>query len=299
MLNKDKTGLQIFENFETDRSLPKFIPKNPNQTGGIQGSELDLQYQSGGSADLPFMEAVPMVGGDWIDQNIDHRLELSRRMWKRIFRKLFGWAIPKIEKKPKLTVIDFFKNIKGSLENIEIYQEKVQNFINVAEHAAKMGQEALLEEIMRDVNIIKAEALLLGSNFKTVITEQQIIKFYKESERGLQLHYVKNFGRVIPLEVAKLKQKADQLLVFDNYVVLYYDKGAKTFKETQEEVIKRKDPILFGLIKNSRKLYYIADWIDEYCDLTLKELIDKFGDEAIKANDLTVKYKKHDDVQKH
>ena len=41
---------------------------------------------------------------------------------------------------------------------------------------------------------------------------------------------------------------------------------------------KKRDPILFGLIKGSRKLYYICDWIDEYCDLTLSQLIDKIGE---------------------
>jgi hypothetical protein len=132
----------------------------------------------------------------------------------------------------------------------------------------------------------------LTSNFKTCIKEDQIVTFYKESEKGLRLHYVKNFTRMIPEQVVKLKEKADNLMVFDNYVVLYYDKDAKTFKETQAEFMKRKDPILFGVIRNSRKLYYIADWVDEFCDLTLNDLINKFGNDAIKASDISVNYKK-------
>ncbi len=31
--------------------------------------------------------------------------------------------------------------------------------------------------------------------------------------------------------------------------------------------------MLFGIIKDARNFYYIGDWIDEYCDLTLKEAV--------------------------
>ena len=161
----------------------------------------------------------------------------------------------------------------------------------MAQHAKTMGQTALYEEIMKDILIIKQESLLLQSNFKTCITEEQVVSFYKESEKGLGLCYVRNFSRVVPEEVLKQKQIADTLHVFDNYVILYYDPTNKTFKETEAEKNKRKDPILFGVIRNVRKLYYIADWTDEYCDLTLKQFIVQFGEEAISANNINVNYK--------
>lgn len=36
---------------------------------------------------------------------------------------------------------------------------------------------------------------------------------------------------------------------------------------------KRKDPILFGVIAGSNKLYFIGDWIDEYCDLRFDDVV--------------------------
>lgn len=55
-----------------------------------------------------------------------------------------------------------------------------------------------------------------------------------------------------------------------------------------------KDPILFGKIKETDKLYFIADWQDEHCDLTFDKLIDFMGkdkDETKISNniDLTIK----------
>lgn len=35
--------------------------------------------------------------------------------------------------------------------------------------------------------------------------------------------------------------------------------------------------IIFGVIASSKKLYYITDWIDEYCDLTLEQFVDTLG----------------------
>ena len=58
-------------------------------------------------------------------------------------------------------------------------------------------------------------------------------------------------------------------------------------KETAREEAKRKDPIIFGVIAGSEKLYYVADWVDEYCDLTLEAFIDAIG---IKKDELHMDY---------
>ena len=83
------------------------------------------------------------------------------------------------------------------------------------------------------------------------------------------------YGKIPELEekIAKM----NELEVFDNYVVLYYDPDGKVYKETAYEEAKRRDPIIFGVIAGSKKLYYVADWIDEYCDLTLDAFVDALG----------------------
>jgi hypothetical protein len=54
------------------------------------------------------------------------------------------------------------------------------------------------------------------------------------------------------------------------------------------EAERRKDPILFGVIRGSRKLYYLGSWEDEYCDLTLDKFIEQFGEEAINKNNINI-----------
>jgi hypothetical protein len=76
--------------------------------------------------------------------------------------------------------------------------------------------------------------------------------------------------------------------VFDNYVVLHYDPQANAYGMTQEEVRKKKDPILFGVIHSSNKLYFVGDWIDEVCDLTLEQLGVVVGQEKLDEASLKV-----------
>ena len=54
-------------------------------------------------------------------------------------------------------------------------------------------------------------------------------------------------------------------------------KREKKQKITPEEKSKMKDPILFGFIKETRRLYFVADWEDEHCDLTFDEICDVVG----------------------
>lgn len=89
--------------------------------------------------------------------------------------------------------------------------------------------------------------------------------------------YFDDIARPIPEEVVDKIGKANELEVFDNYAVLYFDPNGEIYKETEQQRAKRKDPILFGLISGSNKLYYVADWIDEYCDLTLEKFVDTLG----------------------
>ena len=105
----------------------------------------------------------------------------------------------------------------------------------------------------------------------------------------MRLDYIKNFTRVIPSDVQKEKKKADKLKVFDNYVILHYDplkkNVAPTAKEKEADRKKKADPILFGVIAESHDLYYITDWVDDTCDLTLDEFVKVMG---IKKEELEI-----------
>lgn len=192
---------------------------------------------------------------------------------------------PVKEEKPKvykIDVIKFFDLVKLTTQKeVDDYYGRIGSYLAALKDAKEMGQTTLVDKWLGRIFTVKYESILRSKGFEKRITEAQLVSFVKKSEKGISLSYIKNFSRPIPKEVKEKKLEADSLHVFDNYVVLYYDPEGKVYKPTQAEREKERqrkaDPILFGVIANNRCLYYIADWVDDYCDLTLDKFLEVSG----------------------
>ena len=188
--------------------------------------------------------------------------------------------------KPEMDIISFFANIKAtSKESFNGYVNRVEKYLTAIHNAKIIGQDALAEKLSREMLANKYESFLAAEGYYYVVTEEQVVDFVKKSERGISLDYMKNFIRPIPDEVVAKIAEADKLEVFDNYVIMHYDPKGKARQDTAKEEAKKRDPIVFGVIAGSTKLYYITDWIDEYCDLTLEKFVDTL---KIEKDDLVI-----------
>jgi hypothetical protein len=147
--------------------------------------------------------------------------------------------------------------------------------------AKDSGQIALYEQFKKSEEVIKLENILYATSFKNYISEEKLIEFSSVCKKGLRLDWIKNFNRIIPQRVLDEKKLADTFKIFDNYVVLHYDPNGKSTKLTEEEIRRKKDPILFGVFAKSRRLYFIGDWKDELCDLTFDDIVEKLGKDAL------------------
>lgn len=174
-----------------------------------------------------------------------------------------------------MDIIDFFNNVKGlTKDNVNLYVNRLVGYIIAMKNADLNGQTALKEKLLRDMIINKYESVLYANNLYYVVTEDQVVNFVKKTKNGVRLTYVKNYVHIIPPEVTKKVQEINKFEIFDNYVILHYDPDTKSYSETIEETKRRRDPILFGVIRGSNKLYYITDWVDEYCNLTLDKFVE-------------------------
>jgi hypothetical protein len=182
------------------------------------------------------------------------------------------------EHKYEFDALKFFSLVKlSSKDSVSTYRDRVSDYLKAIHNAVTCGQTALLEDLLRGMVTNKYEAVLFAEQLYYVVNENQMVDFIKKCEKGIKLDYIKNFSRPLPQNVVDKINKINELEVFDNYVVLYYDPEGKVYKETAYEEAKRRDPIIFGVIAGSKKLYYVADWIDEYCDLTLDAFVDALG----------------------
>lgn len=210
-------------------------------------------------------------------------------LWNRLKKILHPEEYKTPEIIEEFDVIEFFNKVKLETEDKQkAYVNRLKDLVTCIGYCDTTGQVALKESLFEQLTINKYESVLWANNMYKAISEEKIIEFIKGSDKGIALDYISNFARVIPPSVIKKKIEADKLGVFDNYVILHYDPESKSYMQTEEEkrreVEKKKDPILFGVIMGSNKLYFIDDWTDKYCDLTFDIITEKLGAEVI-AND--------------
>jgi hypothetical protein len=321
ILDRSESYLRIFtENFLIDRNLPKWSKITEDNkdslskkaSGSSLGEALE-PFSPTANDNRQQISILDFINLDKKDFNIYIGKSLADRVYNDsdkfknmltpigdsvssreskkkepdIIKKLIRvFTNEKREKKEEtvyeLDIIKFFEQVKlTSKESAKNYVERIKPYMIALKRANDMGQTALADQLSAQIFNNKYESILQAEGFNYKISEEQLVSFVKKTEKGVRLDYIKNFTHNIPDEVYEKKTKADSVLVFDNYCVLYYDPDLKSYKLTKEEEerIRRKksDPILFGMINGSRNLYYIADWIDEYCDLTLEEFIKVSG----------------------
>ena len=235
-------------------------------------------YGSFGSTAYTYDYSTPFISSNNKMYGNEEYEERGRTRLRDLFSKLFGKKEKKDDENYEFDAIKFFSLVKStSKESAFTYRDRISNYLRALHNAYDMGQTALQEELLKGLITNKYESLLFSEGYYYVIEEATIVDFIKKCEKGLSLDYIKNFAKPIPQEVVNKISKLNELEVFDNYVVLHYDPEKTGYKETEYERAKRKDPIIFGLIAGSKKLYYVTDWIDEYCDLTLEKFVDTLG----------------------
>lgn len=247
MLNREKTGLEIFESFQKiqrKKSDTKSfsLGGSPNEAGRftvLTQSSSDAKYDI-------------MLGG-----------VLGIRVKKN--------KLPRIFCDP----LKFFKSVKKSFKklNFEGVDQQLTYVTKLYEQAKTNHQEALIEKLDKEKERITKEIVMVQHGYEIFITEEDIIKFENISSRSIKLDWVKNFTRVMPKKVCDSLADAESSGIFDNYVILHYDPKGVGSSLTKKEKERKKDPILFGVIECSHRLYFIDDWIDEFCDLTLSTLL--------------------------
>lgn len=297
--SRQKNRLEIFENFEIDFNLPKF-------TKGVKvelsGSIVRDQNFNGSSIFITDGTATTGINNwatigvtpQWIDGNsIDlPTKEKKIPFWKKIFPK--NKEVIK-EKKKTMTILAFFSSLANSLNDLKTLQDIAIHYETAISNADKGGQKALVDKLKTRLESAKTEAQLVMLKLNKYVQEEQIVDFYNraDKDKNLKLTWIRNFIKPIPTDILNVKKSLDDQFVFDNYVILHYDPkdDATDLTNAQKEEVKRreKDPILFGVIKDSRRLYYVADWIDDYCDLTLDTVIETLGEKVSELNNNNVK----------
>lgn len=172
----------------------------------------------------------------------------------------------------------YFKYVKlkmGVLEKIK-FDSRMKKVKKVAEEVMANGQVELSKKMMIPIAIATKESMLYARGFRKFIDKKTLNKYKNKIKNGhISDTKLSKYTRLIPKDVIKKYKKVEE--IFDDFIIYHYwspeAKDIKSMSPAEKESMK--DPILFGIMnENPDKLYFIADWIDEYCDLTFDELID-------------------------
>lgn len=97
------------------------------------------------------------------------------------------------------------------------------------------------------------------------------------ADKTVKIVELSRYMREVPDELVDTIEKTKPL--FDEFYVIFTDYTSKEERKVEKER-RDKDPILFGVFKNNTnvadRFYFLGDWIDEYCDLTLDKMVEQY-----------------------
>lgn len=190
------------------------------------------------------------------------------------------------EKLISLSPYDYFQGVKDSIKTMN--SEDLSKMYTVAESLMEkyklFGQEKALKRLAFHIKTLLKEYDIINLGVDRFVYKNDITNYIDNvSKKPVKIIEMKNYPREIPDEMIDVVQKTKGL--FDEFYVLFTDYSG----ELEKEVEKERDPILFGgFCTKSRdivadRFYYLGDWIDEYCDLTLDKLVSETSKDIVKT----------------
>ena len=185
--------------------------------------------------------------------------------------------------KEDLTPTLYFNHVKSMKKDIE--DENLQivadNCLTLLQKTKLTGQKKAAEKIFNQYSLIMRELKAASFGFTTIVYKSDIEKFIdKISKHPVKIIELENYPREVDDSAIDKLMIAKENELFDEYYIIFTDYSEKAAKQIAKER-RDKDPILFGAFKSDKdipekRFFYIADWVDEYCDLTLEEMLTQY-----------------------
>lgn len=176
----------------------------------------------------------------------------------------------------------YFKFLKSKLSktNKEKLKSRLSHLVPLIKYSKEVGQSALYERSCEEVIKITKEQELNILGIEQFI-EEDIIEKYLEKVKdkdNIKFEELSEYPRIIPSKIVRKLKKLKDNNAFSSYHILYTDYTEEIMESTKMKIIE-KDPIIFGKCKcTNDRLFFIADWEDEYCNLVFDKFISKSHD---------------------
>lgn len=190
----------------------------------------------------------------------------------------------KVDEK-ELTPYQYFKTVKSKIN--EMNDKDLNKLYSISTELLnkyqKTGQIKSAKKLAFHIKSILKEKEIIDLGITKFVYREDIENYIDNVAKDVvKIIELKNYPREIPDELIETIEKTKD--IFDEMYVLFTDYT----KEIEKTIEKERDPILFGTFidrnidEMSQRMYYLGDWVDEYCDLTLDKLISQTDKSIVK-----------------
>lgn len=177
-----------------------------------------------------------------------------------------------------VTAKEYFEGLKAKKQTIEDQDLKkvYDNCMNLLNKYQITGQIDATKKLIFHLETIEKERAIVKKGINTFVYLNDITEYIeKVNDRSVKCIELPKFEREIPDDI--VEAIAETKDIFDEFFVVFTDYT----KVHEQKIQKERDPILFGMFKDNStstivdRMYFIGDWEDEYCDLTLDKLVNE------------------------
>lgn len=200
-------------------------------------------------------------------------------------------------KKKELNPTEYFNGLKDKVQNItdEELIEFYEGCLSLVEKYKITGQKRVIQKLRFLVDCVEKEREAVKLGINSFVYREDIEEYIDNvSENVVKIIELENYPREIPDEIVDIISKTKN--IFDQFYVVFTDYTGEVEKQVNKER-RDKDPILFGSFQKkseqsnafsrqevvmSDRFYFLGDWIDEYCDLTMDKFLKEAGKDKLK-----------------
>lgn len=218
-----------------------------------------------------------------------------------------GKLYPENEINPSI-YFDHVKGLKNEL-NTEEQNLIIDNALKMMNKCKVTKQTYMAKELAHQAELALRELHAAKKGFNIFVNRKDIEKYIDNVEgKAIKLIELDKYIREIPDEyIDKISEASD---IFDKLYICFTDYTDKVAKKVAKER-RAKDPIVFGAFLDideesntkiyvENRLFFICDWVEDKCDLTLEELIRDVKDKT--QEDITYKigsFANDDEIKKY
>lgn len=185
--------------------------------------------------------------------------------------------------KKTMSPSEYFDLLKGKREKAtrETLQNLYDNACALMNKYKITGQRTGAEKLYKFAEVCEKELKAVDAGIDTYVNRKDIDEYIQKiASKQVVIIELENYERDIPDELVEKIADLQEKKIFDAFYVVFTDYTGGERKKV-EQARREKDPILFGAMmigeQVNTRLYYIGDWVDEYCDLTLDKMVTEFS----------------------